>query len=133
MKLFDRKDKGRDEDVSKISDTKFFDILELRSEDDGRQGSTLWRSANTNISKFNVMEISLDDYLGQRGLRSPISGYMDDKWRNVRLTARGQKRFEKEAEAAKREEPAAPQKKAAQKTTRHQPPKPRKKPKSKER
>ena len=46
------------------------------------------------------MEISLDDYLGQRGLRSPISGYMDDKWRNVRLTARGQKRFEKEAEAA---------------------------------
>ena len=40
MKLFDRKDKGRDEDVSKISDTKFFDILELRSEDDGRQGST---------------------------------------------------------------------------------------------
>jgi len=36
MKLFDRKDKGRDEDVSKISDTKFFDILELRSEDDGR-------------------------------------------------------------------------------------------------
>ena len=46
------------------------------------------------------MEISLDDYLGQRGLRSPISGYMDDKWRNMRLTARGQKRFEKEAEAA---------------------------------
>ena len=39
----------------------------------------------------------------------------------------------KEAEAAKREEPAAPQKKAAQKTTRHQPPKPKKKPKSKER
>mgnify|MGYP001532548787 CR=1 FL=1 len=32
------------------------------------------------------MEISLDDYLGQRGLRSPISGYMDDKWRNMRLT-----------------------------------------------
>ena len=26
--------------------------------------------------------------------------YMDDKWRNMRLTARGQKRFEKEAEAA---------------------------------
>ena len=46
------------------------------------------------------MEISLDDYLGQRGLRSPISGNMDDKWRNMRLTARGQKRFEKEAEAA---------------------------------
>ena len=39
----------------------------------------------------------------------------------------------KEAEAAKREEPAAPQKRAAQKTTRHQPPKPKKKPKSKER
>jgi hypothetical protein len=47
------------------------------------------------------MEISLDDYLGQRGLRSPISGYMDDKWRNMRLTARGQKRFEKEAELRK--------------------------------
>ena len=53
MKLFDRKDKGRDEDVSKISDTKFFDILELRSEDDGRQGSTLWRSAKYLTIKSN--------------------------------------------------------------------------------
>ena len=78
------------------------------------------------------MEISLDDYLGQRGLRSPISGDMDDKWRNMRLTARGQKRFEKEAEAAKMED-AVPRKKPAQKTTQHQPPKPKKKPKSKER
>ena len=39
----------------------------------------------------------------------------------------------KEAEAARHEEPAAPQKKAAQKTTRHQQPKPKKKSKSKER
>ena len=39
----------------------------------------------------------------------------------------------KEAETAKVEEPAAPQKKATQKTTQHQPPKPKKKPKSKER
>lgn len=39
----------------------------------------------------------------------------------------------KEAEAAKVEEPATPQKKAAQKMNRHQPPKPKKKPKSKER
>lgn len=39
----------------------------------------------------------------------------------------------KEAEAAKVEEPASPQKKATQKTTQHQPPKPKKKPKSKER
>ena len=36
----------------------------------------------------------------KEGEQSEISGYMDDKWRNVRLTARGQKRFEKEAEAA---------------------------------
>ena len=39
----------------------------------------------------------------------------------------------KEAETAKVEEPAAPQKKATQKTNQHQPPKPKKKPKSKER
>ena len=39
----------------------------------------------------------------------------------------------KEAEAARHEEPAATQKKTAQKTTRHQQPKPKKKPKSKER
>lgn len=36
-------------------------------------------------------EISLDEYLGKRGLRSPISDYMDDKWRSVRMTARGRK------------------------------------------
>ena len=39
----------------------------------------------------------------------------------------------KEAEAARHEEPAATQKKTAQKTTRHQQPKPKKKPKSEER
>ena len=44
-----------------------------------------------------------------------------------------QARRKQEAETARAEEPAAPQKKAAQKTTRHQPPKPKKKPKSKER
>ena len=44
-----------------------------------------------------------------------------------------QARRKQEAETARGEEPAAPQKKAAQKTTRHQPPKPKKKPKSKER
>ncbi len=36
-------------------------------------------------------EISLDEYLGKRGLQSPISGFTDDKWRNIRLTARGRK------------------------------------------
>ena len=48
-------------------------------------------------------EISLDEYLGKRGLRSPISDYMDDKWRSVRMTARGRKKFEREAEAARTE------------------------------
>jgi len=48
-------------------------------------------------------EISLDEYLGKRGLQSPISDFTDDKWRNIRLTARGRKKFEREADVARNE------------------------------
>ena len=42
-------------------------------------------------------EISLDEYLGKRGLQSPISDFTDDKWRNIRL------KFEREADVARNE------------------------------
>ena len=73
--------------------------------------------------------------LSQRTAASPQRGTSDEPQKpSVRQELRDiQAQRKKEAEAAKREEPAAPQKKAAQKTTRHQPPKPKKKPKSKER
>ena len=44
---------------------------------------------------------TLDEYLGARGLSSPISDYMDDKIRNPHgMTARQKKQFQKEAAAA---------------------------------
>lgn len=47
---------------------------------------------------------SLDEYLGERGLRSPISDYMVDKMRIPHgMTARQNKQFLKDAERARTE------------------------------
>lgn len=44
---------------------------------------------------------TLDEYLGARGLSSPISDYMDDKIRNPHgMTERQKKQFQKDAAAA---------------------------------
>nr|DAZ78074.1 MAG TPA: hypothetical protein [Caudoviricetes sp.] len=44
---------------------------------------------------------TLDEYLGARGLSSPISDYMDDKIRNPHgMTERQKKKFQKDAAAA---------------------------------
>lgn len=44
---------------------------------------------------------TLDEYLGARGLSSPISDYMDDKIRNPHgMTERQKKKFQKDAVAA---------------------------------
>lgn len=44
---------------------------------------------------------TLDEYLGVRGLSSPISDYMDDKIRNPHgMTERQKKQFQKDAAAA---------------------------------
>lgn len=44
---------------------------------------------------------TLDEYLGTRGLSSPISDYMDDKIRNPHgMTERQKKKFQKDAAAA---------------------------------
>ena len=62
--------------------------------------------------------MSLDDYLGRKGVSSPLSGYMDDKMRiphgeTQRQTERRQKEaaharaeYEKKREAAKNEDKA---------------------------
>lgn len=56
------------------------------------------------IRSGSAQVLSLDEYLGRRGLASPISDFMDDKLRGMQRvigTAKGQARFRREANAAR--------------------------------
>lgn len=57
-----------------------------------------------NSSGLSQQTMSLDEYLGTKGLSSPISDFMDDKMRIPHgLTQRQKKQLEKEASVARNE------------------------------
>lgn len=62
------------------------------------------RGGRSGSSGGGMQKTTLDEYLGARGLSSPISDYLDDKIRNPHgMTDRQKKRFQKEAANAAEE------------------------------
>ena len=49
---------------------------------------------------FTRIKMTLAEFLGVRGLSAPMSGFMIDKMRSMRMTDRQRKSFEKEANQA---------------------------------